>query len=241
MRYAVISDVHSNLEALEAVLEALSREGVNRLLCAGDMVGYGADPAACLGLVRREIHQAVLGNHDDAAIGQMDLNWFNQPAASAVRWTREHLGEPDREYLKGLPLVWKNEEVMMAHGSLYEPEEFHYLFDPTEAKASFSLQETPVAFIGHTHVPGLFVQEGSRVSFLRPVQIQLGPSLKYLVNVGSVGQPRDGDPRACFALYDTDSRTVEFRRVSYPIEKTQAKIRAAGLPQLLAERLACGY
>ena len=241
MRYAVISDVHSNLEALEEVLRAVEQERVDRLLCAGDMVGYGADPAACLELLRDKAHQAVRGNHDEAAIGQMDLDWFDRLARGAVQWTQGQLSEGHRRYLQSLPLIWKDQEVTLAHGSLHQPEQFHYLFDPAKAQASFSVQPTPVAFIGHTHIPVVFVQKGSSILFHRSTQIQVEPPAKVLVNVGSVGQPRDGDPRACYAVYDTASGTIDIRRVAYPFQKTQAKIRAAGLPELLAERLALGY
>ncbi|MBI3291778.1 MAG: metallophosphoesterase family protein [Elusimicrobia bacterium] len=241
MRYGILSDTHSNLEALEAVLGAVAKEKVEQLLVAGDLVGYGADPCECLKRLQGAGPVAVCGNHDCAAVGKMDLDWFNPRARLAVEWTMEALGPSDRTYLSGLSFVWKNEEVTLVHGSLHEPDQFHYIFDPASSRASFDLQETPVAFFGHTHVPGLFALGESSVSFQRPATVQLERGRRYLVNAGSVGQPRDGDPRAGFCLYDSESRLLEFHRVSYDVQAAQKKIRQAGLPEFLADRLALGY
>ncbi len=241
MRYAVVSDLHSNLEALEAVLKEVQKEGVDQLLCAGDLVGYGPDPAACLERLRKEGVQSVSGNHDLAAVGQMDLEWFNPYARAAAEWTMNHLPEREKQYLKDLPLIRKEGPVTLAHGSLHEPEQFHYLFDPEEAEPSLKLQETPVAFIGHTHVPRIFIQTEEGISLLDAGSIDLDPRSKYLVNVGSVGQPRDRDPRAAWCLYDEKAQHLEIRRVDYPIAQTQAKMRKARLPEFLIERLAYGY
>lgn len=242
MRYAILSDVHSNLEALEAVLIDLDREKPGRILCAGDSVGYGADPGACLRLLRSRDARMVCGNHDLAASGRMDLDWFNPTTQVAVLWTAQQLSEEERGYLGNLPLIWKEEEeIFLAHASLHEPERFHYLFAPADAEPSLNFQDTPVAFIGHTHVPGFFVQEKSQIRFLKGAGLQMKAGQKGLVNVGSVGQPRDGDPRAAWCLYDSGAKTVEIRRVSYPVERAQEKIRKAGLPEFLAERLKHGY
>jgi len=243
MRLAVVSDVHSNLEALEAVLDAIDKVGVDQILCAGDMVGYGADPSACLRLLQERVGRAVLGNHDSAAVGEMALDWFNEAAAAAVRWTRDQLSPLERGTLQALELTWQSSdgEVSLAHGSLHEPDKFHYLLDLNSAAQSFQVQKTPVAFIGHTHVPGVFREDGSKITFAREGEFRVKTGVKYLVNVGSVGQPRDGDPRAAFCLYDTAARTIEIRRVAYLLSQTQAKIRKAGLPEFLAERLAFGY
>ncbi len=241
MRYGIFSDVHSNLEALEAVLGALTQDRIDRLLCAGDLVGYGADPTPCLKSLREKTVQAVCGNHDQAVAGGMDLDWFNKPAQAAVLWTRANLPEAEQSVLKRLPYIWQDGQVTLAHGSLHEPERFHYVLDLETARASLHVQKTPVAFIGHTHVPGFFLQKGEEISFSRERQWRVDPVGKLLVNVGSVGQPRDGDPRACYCLYDTAAETVELRRVAYPVERTQEKIRKAGLPEFLAERLEYGY
>lgn len=241
MRYGIFSDLHSNLEALEAVLQAIKKEGVDQLLCAGDLVGYGADPTACLRLLREKAPQVVAGNHDWAVADRMDLDWFDERAQEAILWTRTALPPEQREYLKGLPLIWKDDQVTLAHGSIHEPDQFHYMLNLETARASLQVQETPVAFIGHTHHPGIFAEEEGNPSFSPSAHISLRSGVKYLVNVGSVGQPRDGDPKAAWCLYDTVTRSLEIRRVSYPIERTQEKIRKAGLPDLLAERLALGY
>ncbi|MCM8794826.1 MAG: metallophosphatase family protein [Candidatus Omnitrophica bacterium] len=242
MRYGVISDIHSNLEALEAVLSALAREGVNLLLCCGDIVGYAADPAACVELVRRKVNAGVGGNHDWAAAGKLDMDWFNPQARLAVAWTVTRLSEDQKKFLGSLPLTWRDENVTLVHGSLDQPEEFPYIFDLSEAQASLKLQETLVGFMGHTHLPGFFTAQEASGSY-EPAQgiYRLKAGVKVLVNVGSVGQPRDRDPRAAYCLYDSDEKTIEIRRVAYPFERTQEKIRAAGLPGVLADRLAAGY
>ncbi|MBI3332802.1 MAG: metallophosphoesterase family protein [Candidatus Omnitrophica bacterium] len=241
MRYAVFSDVHSNLEALEAVLQALQGERVDQLLCAGDSVGYGADPATCLELLERSVHHMVCGNHDLAVADRMDLDWFNKPAQAAALWTRAVLPSERRRYFKELPLVWKDSQVTLVHGSLNEPEQFHYVLDAEAALKSLRIQETPVAFIGHTHLPGAYIEEGGRVTFHRFSRMEVPPSGKLLVNVGSVGQPRDGDPRAAYCIYDSQAGELSIRRLPYPIAQAQAKIRKAGLPELFADRLAHGY
>lgn len=241
MRYAIFSDVHGNREALEAVLTALRADRVDHLLCAGDLVGYAAEPDACVEQVRAACHAVVAGNHDWAAAGTFPDTWFHPEAQQAVRWTAERLTRESRQYLAGLPLTWHDDHVTMAHGTLHEPEAFHYVLDADAAEASFDLQQTPVAFVGHTHVPMIFMKAQDGVAQLvRGAAVTLIPGAKYLVNVGSVGQPRDHDPRAAYVLYDTDRRRVEFRRVPYPIAPAQAKIRAAGLPGWFADRLTLG-
>ncbi len=241
MRYGIFSDVHSNLEALEVVLKAIEEEKVDQFLCAGDLVGYGAEPAACLTLLREKAVQSVCGNHDVAVTGRMDLDWFNEAARAAVEWTSKQISQTDRSYLNDLKLVWNNSDLALVHGCLYEPEQFHYVITPADAQPSFHLQKTPVAFIGHTHTPGIFIQEGMNLSFQRVPELHLDSRCRYLVNVGSVGQPRDGDPRAAWCLYDTQKQTLQIRRVSYPVEQAQAKIRKTGLPGFLADRLMVGY
>lgn len=242
MRYGVFSDVHSNLEALEAVFRELDRECTDRLLCAGDLVGYGADPAACLGRIRGAGSLAVCGNHDCAVAGRLALDWFNESARAAAEWTARELPPPEKDYLGGLPYTWSDGRVTLVHSALDNPRSWRYVLDPRAAEASLSAQKTPVAFYGHTHVPGIFLLEGDGLArFRRADRFTLPLGQKALVNVGSVGQPRDGDPRAAFALYDTETRQVEIRRVPYPVEKAQRKIVDAGLPEFLAARLAIGY
>jgi len=241
MRYGLFSDVHSNLEALEAVLKAVEKEGVDQLLCAGDLVGYGADPSGCLSLLKEKGVHSVCGNHDAAMTEKLDLEWFNPQARAALEWTSKQISPMERTALENLQFVWQNGDLTLVHGCLHEPEQFHYVLNLSDARESFRLQETPAVFIGHTHSPGIFIQEGTGFSFQRISEWLLNSRCRYLVNVGSVGQPRDGDPRACYCVYDTQTRTVQLRRVSYPIEQAQAKIRRAGLPEFLADRLAYGY
>ena len=175
------------------------------------------------------------GNREDAA------GLVNEPAREAAQWTGRQLPEAQQAYLSDLPLVWKEEPLTLVHGSLHEPEEFHYIFDLAGAQTCLQHQQTPLTFVGHTHVPGIFIEENSNVRFVRADCWEMKAGRKALVNVGSVGQPRDGDPRAVYCLYDTQTQVVEIRRVAYPIEQAQAKIRAAGLPEFLANRLAYGY
>jgi len=241
MRYGILSDVHSNREALDAVLAALNGDGVDCVLCGGDLVGYAAEPAACVDAVRAACHGVVAGNHDWAVVGKFPSDWFHEAAQAAIRWTAEHLGESTRQYLSDLPLTWSDSHVTLAHGTLHEPGAFHYLFDAGIAAESLAVQRTPVAFVGHTHVPVTFMNEVSGdVRLLRGNVVHLQPGARYLVNVGSVGQPRDQHPEAAYCLYDTDRQRLEFRRVPYPVAQVQAKIRAAGLPAWFADRLARG-
>ena len=240
MKYGVFSDVHSNLEALEAVLRALEGERVDRLLCAGDLVGYGADPAPCLERVRTAGACVVCGNHDCAVTGRLGMDWFSENARVSLEWTAPRLPAAEKEYLGRLPYTWKDSEVTLVHSALDSPSSFRYVVDPEAAGTSFAAQETPVAFFGHTHVPGIFLLEQGMARFRRAERIALEPGQKALVNVGSVGQPRDGDPRAAYALYDSGSGVVEIRRVEYPVERAQRKIVEAGLPGFLARRLAVG-
>lgn len=240
MKYGILSDIHSNWEALEAVLEVLDREGVGRILCTGDVVGYGADPVRCLETLEARHTVMVAGNHDWAVAGKLDLDWFNERARTALEWTKTHLPEETRVRLGELPLVWQDETVTLVHGSLHEPETFPYIFDLQDAQRSLSLQKTQVAFVGHTHVPAAYALEKGQVTRGRARWGHLMNAQRALINVGSVGQPRDGDPRASFCVYDADQGTFEIRRVVYPVETTQAKIRKAGLPDSLARRLERG-
>lgn len=241
MRYGIFSDVHSNWEALEAVLETLRAERADALLCCGDLVGYAAEPEPCVAAVRAACRAVVAGNHDWAAAGQFPREWFHDAARAAVQWTAEQLAPATRECLAALPLTWHDESVAIAHGTFREPEQFHYLFTMDQAAEHLEAQPTPVAFVGHTHVPVVFMRtpEGS-VRLLHDPVIRMTPGARYLVNAGSVGQPRDWDPRAACWLYDTARQELACRRVPYAIAAAQHKIRAAGLPAVFADRLARG-
>lgn len=227
MRYGIFSDVHSNGEALEAVLSAMTRDAVDQMLCAGDVVGYGPDPAACIDQLQKRKIPTVAGNHDWAVAGKLAVEWFHPQAAAAVEWTRTVLSVSHRQFLADLPLIWSDGRVTLVHSSLEESETFPYILDAAAAARSLRLQKTPAVFIGHTHRPAVYRQGQAAAE-------------KILVNVGSVGQPRDGDPQAAYCLYDSQKRTVEFQRVPYPIEKVQKRMRQAGLPEFLIRRLEIG-
>ena len=241
MRYGLISDIHGNLEALEAVLETLAKEGVDAYLCMGDIVGYGANPKECIKKVRSiEPKVLIAGNHEWGTLGLLELDYFSELARQAVIWTKGILNADELEYLGSFKLLAADKKLTLVHGSLEEPEEFNYVFDSNDAGGTFRLLKTQLCFVGHSHVPGIFYFDGKVPGAINDVKAKIGPGKKYVINIGSIGQPRDGDPRASFAIYDEDKKTVEIKRVAYDIEKAQTKILAAGLPKRLASRLAEG-
>jgi len=245
MRIGILGDIHSNLEALTTVIAAMKRENVEHWVQVGDIVGYGPDPSACMDLVRELGCTVCLGNHDAAVVGLLDQDYFNTYARAAVEWTRGRLRKRDFEYLQGLPLVVEHRFYTLVHGSLHMPEMFGYVLTPVEARDSLRLQRTFMGFVGHSHVPAIYAQpqgvaDELRVHFDSEMTVNIENAARVLMNVGSVGQPRDEDPRAAFALYDTDTSICQIRRVAYDIAATQAKIRAAGLPHVLADRLSLG-
>ena len=239
MRYAILGDVHANLEALEAVLEALQKEKVDVMVAVGDIVGYGADPGACLRRVREIAKIIVAGNHDFAAVGKLNIDFFNTFARQSALWTREQLSEADREFLRNLKLVEYLDSFTITHSSLHYPELFEYIQTSYDAHLSFQQQTTPLCFVGHSHVPVTFIQKKTVGFTMNPVA-DVDEQFKMMVNVGSIGQPRDENPDAAYAVYDTDARKVWVKRVKYDIEKAAKKIVAAGLPPILAERLRYG-
>ena len=249
MRCLVVADVHSNLEALQAVIaHAEAAGGFERVLCLGDVVGYGPDPGECLALLRSYDHAAVAGNHDLAAIGELSVETFNPAARTAAMWTRHRLTPDEQAYLRSNPLRHEEAEATLVHGTPREPvwEYFlPWLMPPQVTAECFSLFSTPLCLLGHSHLPFACDESGS-VTPLQPgavVALDGAHALdraRIILNPGSVGQPRDGDPRAAYAVYDTVARTVTHHRVHYDIERTQAKMTAAGLPDSLAARLSFG-
>jgi diadenosine tetraphosphatase ApaH/serine/threonine PP2A family protein phosphatase len=236
MRIAIFGDIHANLEALQAVLADAGEQGCAAHACVGDIVGYNADPAACIELVRELGCPIVKGNHDDDAAGDHGLETMNPVASTALEWTRRRLGAEDREWLRKLRMVRQVHEFTLVHSTLDQPAHWNYVTNRFEAMSNFSYQFTQVCFHGHTHVPKVYVKS-TRVGEIPPDDVVIQPAVKYFINVGSVGQPRDGDWRACYVVYDTDERRLMFRRVEYDIERTQRKVLDAGLPGMLAERL----
>jgi diadenosine tetraphosphatase ApaH/serine/threonine PP2A family protein phosphatase len=240
VRYAILSDVHGNLEALEAVLVDAA-ERAEAILCLGDTVGYGADPLPCVERVADRAQVVVGGNHEWGVTGRLPLDWFNPYARAAAEWTRERLDDDHRAYLGGLPLVAEIGDATLVHASPAEPEAWDYLLSAEDGFGAFAHFGTRWCFVGHTHVPGVWSLGSSGPGFepaARHVHAEAGR--RYLVNVGSVGQPRDRDARAAYAVWDPDAGTVSIRRVEYDVAAARAKVARAGLPRFLADRLASG-
>jgi len=240
MRYGIFSDVHSNVEAFESVISALKKEKIDEYICGGDIVGYGAEPERSIEMTKEITDNVVSGNHDWGSIGLFDISSFNPFAMEAALWTERQLKAAHKAYLKSLRPIYKDDNITVVHGSLDEPEEFHYVFSEHEALETFGLMKTAICFIGHSHLPLIFRKTGRDIAVFRGNRVDIEKDASYIVNVGSVGQPRDGDPRACYAVFDTDKNYVEIKRAAYDIKKAQQKIRAAGLPPVLADRLSEG-
>ncbi len=243
MSIVIVSDVHANLAALRAVLtDAASRGAVDAIWATGDLVGYGAEPGEVLDLLREHRLAAVAGNHDLAACGKIGVNEFNASAAAAARWTAGHLDIPSRQWLADLPQTRIEGDFGLAHGSLRDPV-WEYLLSGEQALVQFELQTTPYSIVGHSHLPFVFEERRDGVPRLRRMddgdEVAIG-NTRLILNPGSVGQPRDGDPRASYVLYDEPAALLTWHRVAYDIEATQRKIIAAGLPRWLADRLSEG-
>jgi predicted phosphodiesterase len=239
MRFAIFSDVHGNLEALEAVLADARSRKCTRFVCLGDVVGYNANPSECVDRVRELDCPVVKGNHDEAASRRSHPGDFNEIAERAIAWTRDHLTEQDKAWLRGLPLQRRVHDFSIVHATLDTPEQWGYVFNNLDAAASFTYQRTNICFFGHTHVPMVFVRDET-VHRERVEHVRIEPAKKYFINMGSVGQPRDGNWRAAYCVYDTENNLVQQFRVKYDLAAVQKKIAEAGLPKLLAERLAIG-
>ncbi len=235
MKYAIFSDIHANLEALDVVLRDQKEQGCTHMACLGDIVGYGADPKECVDIVRALDIPTVKGNHDEYAAIDGHLEGFNPHAAQAIEWTRKQLSEDDRKWLRELKYLRILHDFTIVHATLDGPQRWGYVFDKLAAAASFTYQRTDVCFIGHTHVPVAFIRD-SVVRGGTYSKFKIDAGRKYFINVGSVGQSRDGVPKATYVIYDLDERTIELRRLDYDIAKAQAKIRAAGLPNRLSDR-----
>ncbi|MBL8696001.1 MAG: metallophosphoesterase family protein [Planctomycetes bacterium] len=244
MKIGILGDVHANIEALDAVLASFVRDGVEKVLSVGDLVGYGADPGPVIARIREAGAVVVLGNHDAAAIETLvDLAYFNVFARSSALWTRKVLQDEERNFLRSLPLVHIDDSFVVVHGSLDRPEEFNYIQTTRDAETTLRNLEKRVCFVGHSHIPVGFLANSEapdRVEYTFGNSIDLSRFDRALVNVGSVGQPRDEDPRAVAAVYDTATDIVTMKRVAYDVDRAAGKILAAGLPRVLAERLRFG-
>jgi predicted phosphodiesterase len=239
MRIAIFSDIHANLEALEAVLADARQEQCSDFICLGDVVGYNANPHECVEIVRKMSCPVVKGNHDEHASLDTPLHGFNELAERAMKWTRDNLTGDDKQWLRDMRMVRQVRDFTIVHATLDTPEQWGYIFNNLDAVASFTYQHTTLCFYGHTHVPTAYVRDDN-VTRVKTDQLTIDNAKKYFINAGSVGQPRDGDWRAAYCIYDVDQNMVEQRRVKYDLELAQKKIIEADLPHLLADRLAVG-
>ncbi len=243
MRYAIIADIHANLAAFTAVLEDIGRQGgAEKVWCLGDIVGYGPDPHECIELLRQTDHVCVAGNHDWGAIGKIDTSDFNPDAAAACQWTAQQLSSADKVYLENLPLTIKEGDFTLVHGSPREPI-WEYLISTGIAKENFAYFKSQFCLVGHSHVPLVFSYDENGVCsasrFSPNVKLALG-STRLIINPGGVGQPRDGDPQASYAIYGSETQQIKLYRVPYDIRATQDRMVARGLPLRLVSRLSYG-
>lgn len=232
MRIAIISDIHSNLEALTAALESIEHLNIDQVICLGDVVGYGANPNECVDLVRRHCVVTLLGNHDQAAIDTSRTKSFTANARIAAEWTGDQLTPESKGFLRSLDFTYRPENMLFVHSSPHEPKEWHYILSVLDAQPAIRAYDEPVCFIGHTHVPALYTELG-RVSHVQK-------NVRTLVNVGSIGQPRDGNPQLSFGVFDTELWKYENIRGEYDVDTASDKILDAGLPRQLADRLFVG-
>jgi len=247
MVYLIFSDLHSNLESLEKFIEISETIPHDQKVCLGDIVGYNADPNPCVDWVRDNVDIVLAGNHDYAAVKKIDPSDFNPDALKACLWTREALTERNIEYLNSLPTKKEQDGVLWVHSSPFEEEEWHYVNNQYDGEDNFPHFDTQWCFLGHTHKPVILGKPpqskveavyGGAVHYWEHI---LKQDWRYIINVGSLGQPRDGIPSPCFVVFDSDSLSVEFRRFDYDVQRTQEKIKHNKLPPILAERLSAGF
>ena len=240
MKYVIFADVHSNLEAFNAAVKTFPAGDDIRLVFAGDIVGYGANPNECMELLLSLKTENVLGNHDAAVIDKTDVTYFNEYAASAVLWTKEHITQENKDYLEAVPFVHEEELFSVCHGTLHNPESFIYMTTGADAMHTFEILKRKICFVAHSHIPTTFTLREGSVYQSSKEKIILKKGEKYIINVGSIGQPRDNDNRACYCTYDPDKNEIEFHRVEYDIRTAREKIIKGGLPPILGDRLLVG-
>jgi diadenosine tetraphosphatase ApaH/serine/threonine PP2A family protein phosphatase len=234
MRVAIISDIHSNLEALQKALEIIDEKKVEEIVCLGDLVGYGANPNECVELTRKRASRILLGNHDQAAFDLSQTEHFNRHARTAAYWTNQTLTQENLEFLKSLPFQHVIDDLTFVHASPRDPEQWEYVFSAHEAKTNFESFQTRICFVGHTHIPGVFPED------LKMQKSKVVRENRYIINVGSVGQPRDGNWKLSFGIFDTSAWTYDLIRSEYDVQTASEKIVAADLPRFLADRLLVG-
>jgi len=243
MKYGILGDIHSNISALQTVLARLDAEGCGVIVSVGDVVGYGAAPRECISILRERGVLVVKGNHDAACVGELNPRYFNPYARAAVDWTRSVLTAEEIDWLRSLPLTLTLEHCEVSHGTLFRPELFDYILGPEDAVPSLDVMKRPVCFVGHSHVPITvlrFADEPTRTAYTLDAEIDLSETVRALINVGSVGQPRDDNPLTAYAVYDSETRQAAIRRCNYDIETEAGRILDAGLPDILANRIRLG-
>ncbi len=232
VRLAIISDIHSNLEALTRAFELIDEESIKDIVCLGDVVGYGANPNECVNIVRSRCRIVLRGNHDAAAVDFANAESFTKNARIAAEWTGRELSDANRAFLAGLPYSHRMDGALFVHSSPFQPELWHYVVSEEDLEAAFESFTEQICFIGHSHFPGIFSSEGPTKTISR--------AQRYVVNVGSIGQPRDGNFRLSFGVFDTERWTYDNVRSEYPLQAAAEKILRAGLPRALADRLTLG-
>ncbi len=232
MRLAIISDIHGNVEALTTTLDLINTRSVDEVVCLGDVVGYGANPNECLALVRERCTVILLGNHDAAAVDLSVANQFTMNARLSAIWTNQVLHDENKEFLKNLPFTKARDDIFLTHASPYDPEEWNYIITDLDARDAFQSFVQRICFVGHSHIPIIFSETGNAAA--------VSNRDRFVVNVGSVGQPRDGNPKLSFGIFDTEDWTYENIRAKYDAVTAAEKIRKAGLPRALADRLMVG-
>ncbi len=244
MKIAIISDIHSNLNALKEVLKDIEKEGISSIFNLGDTVGYAAQPNECLDLVKEKCSLCIRGNHDAAVCDYMPYEFFNPFAIKAIDYTKKTISNVNMQYLSKLDLVQKTDDLVFVHSSPVFPDNWTYITNEDAAEMVFmtmSMTTSKIVFIGHSHIPVIFKQKGGKVfEFTKPDYMELEEDEKAIVNVGSVGQPRDLDPRACYVIFDPDKKSVQYKRIEYDIDAAFDLIISNGLPPILAERLKRG-
>lgn len=241
MKLALISDIHGNLEALTAVLDDIGAQSVDKIHCLGDVVGYGSEPGACLELISRSCNIKLMGNHEYAALGLERTDSYTYAAQTSAEWTRKQLTDYDFSLIADFEMERTIDDLYLVHASPFEPDQWHYILSPEEAAIAFEHLKESICFHGHSHIPLIF-SETPDSSPRKRIGHSFLPDRenRYLINIGSVGQPRDNDPRACYVTFDTVEREAMFHRVEYDIRETQKKMAQAQLPEMLINRLAVG-
>jgi len=241
MRYGFFSDVHANLEALKACIIDFRAEKIDKLYFLGDAVGYGPNPDECVKLIDEVSDIKLMGNHDYAALGLMETDYFNQYAAESVGWTKTSLSQKAIEIMSDFELTREVGNMFLVHSSPREPENWHYILDMEDAEENFKYFKQQICVVGHTHRPYIVIKEGDSPGVLsKETEEYVESGMRYLINIGSLGQPRDGDPRCCYLIYDSKDKSVRLKRVQYNVRTTQTDMAKVGLPEYLIERLAVG-